>query len=178
MISSSESLLASMSTLLVCALLVTSGQAAPVGSGAEVGPKEVGSGGAVSMTLEEEAAVAREIVRELFANLEATRQLRQQQQQPQEPVDENMRELALTLARKASAYPVFGASKFGGRSQAKRAGMLSQLIAEVFQSVRSTKRKIFQTAAMGVDLPDYILHLNKGRNFDFSQFREKLQKSG
>lgn len=34
------------------------------------------------------------------------------------------------------------------------------------------------TAAMGVDLPDYILHINKGRNFDFSSFREKMQKSG
>lgn len=31
---------------------------------------------------------------------------------------------------------------------------------------------------MGVDLPDYILHINKGRNFDFSTFREKMQKSG
>lgn len=35
-----------------------------------------------------------------------------------------------------------------------------------------------RAAAMGVDLPDYILHINKGRNFDFSSFREKMQKSG
>lgn len=155
--------------MLVCALLVSSSHAAPVGG--ETGPKEMAN--AMPMTPEEEALVAGEMLRELFANLETSRQQRQ------EPIDENIRELALTLSRKASSYPLFGSNKFGmGRAQAKRAGMLSQLIAEVFQNVRSTKRKLFQTAAMGVDLPDYILHLNKGRNFDFSQFREKLQKSG
>ncbi|KAJ6221135.1 hypothetical protein RDWZM_006947 [Blomia tropicalis] len=42
------------------------------------------------------------------------------------------------------------------------------------RSGSNTKR----AAAMGVDLPDYILHMNKHRNFDFSQFRERMQKSG
>lgn len=65
---------------------------------------------------------------------------------------------------------------------------LSRLLAQYFRlsnggsggnrlprRVSSTSKR---AAAMGVDLPDYILHINKGRNFDFSTFREKMQKSG
>lgn len=50
----------------------------------------------------------------------------------------------------------------------------NQIRSKKFLNVKSSKR----AAAMGVDLPDYILHINKGRNFDFSSFREKMQKSG
>nr|XP_027194040.1 uncharacterized protein LOC113788785 [Dermatophagoides pteronyssinus] len=50
----------------------------------------------------------------------------------------------------------------------------SQIRVRKFLNVKSNKR----AAAMGVDLPDYILHINKGKNFDFSSFREKMQKSG
>ncbi|KAH7639191.1 hypothetical protein DERF_005854 [Dermatophagoides farinae] len=50
----------------------------------------------------------------------------------------------------------------------------NQIRVRKFLNVKSNKR----AAAMGVDLPDYILHINKGKNFDFSSFREKMQKSG
>ncbi|XP_022240127.1 uncharacterized protein LOC111085511 [Limulus polyphemus] len=48
---------------------------------------------------------------------------------------------------------------------------------ELYQLRRRMKQETKRTAAMGVDLPDYILHF-KGNWPDLSIFRDRMQQSG
>ncbi|XP_022237102.1 uncharacterized protein LOC111084896 [Limulus polyphemus] len=48
---------------------------------------------------------------------------------------------------------------------------------DFYQIRRRMKQETKRTAAMGVDLPDYILHF-KGNWPDLTSFRDRMQKSG